>query len=162
MHNMKKTKLLIITLLLIDLYSCNQELTCDDFKTGQFYIPETKEMSKFSVTENDSITEYMDKRDSSIKKYIVIRKKNTQIEWKNGIGKGKPLYVVIEWIDKCTYRLTYDSSKSELDEEKKWVNANNGIVVSKRKIKNKCLYYTATMTTKEGKKIAKNGIICKE
>lgn len=159
---MKKTKLLIITLILISLSSCTQEVTCSDFKIGQFYIPETKEMANFTVTENDSISDFTDKRDSSIKKYIVIREKNTQIEWKNGIGNGKPLHEIIEWIDQCTYRLTYDSSKVELDEEQKWVNANNGIVVSKRKIKNKCLYYTATMTTKDGKKISQDGIICKE
>jgi len=119
-------------------------------------------MSKYRIEANDSISEKIDKRDLSIKKWVVIRKKNTQIEWKNGIGNGKPLYEIIEWIDKCTYRLTYDSSKTELDEEKKWINENNGIIVSKRKIKNKCLYYTATMTTKQGKKISQDGIICKE
>ena len=76
-HNMKKTKLLLITLILISLNSCSPELTCADFKIGQFYIPETKEMAKYTIVENDSISEFTDKRDSSIKKYIVIREKNT-------------------------------------------------------------------------------------
>jgi hypothetical protein len=159
---MRKTKLLLITLSLIGLNSCAQDLTCADFKIGKFYIPETKEMAKYTIIENDSISEMTPERDSSIKKYIVIREKDTQIEWKNGIGNGKPDYEILEWIDDCTYRLTYDSSKTELDEDKKWINENNGIVVSKTKIENKCLFYTATMTTNEGQKISQDGIICKE
>ena len=159
---MKKTKLLLIVLSLIGLNSCAQKLTCSDFKIGTFYIPETEEMSKYTIEANDSIAELTDKRDLSIKKLIVVREKNTQIEWKNGIGNGIPEYEIIEWIDDCTYRLTYDASKSELDDGKKWVNENNGIVVSKTKIENKCLYYTATMTTNDGQKISQDGIICKE
>ncbi len=160
--NMKKTKLLLIVLILIGLNSSAQELTCADFKIGQFYIPETKELAKYTVVENDSISEFAYIPDSSIKKYIVIREKNVQIEWKNGIGNGNPEYEIIEWIDDCTYRLTYDASKFELSEDKKWINNNNGIVVSKRKIEKKCLFYTATMTTNEGEKISQDGIICKE
>tara|TARA_B100000780_G_scaffold271571_1_gene232637 strand:- start:726 stop:1205 length:480 start_codon:yes stop_codon:yes gene_type:complete len=159
---MRKTKLLVITLSIIGLSSYAQKLTCSDFKIGQFYIPETKEMEKYTIVENDSISEFTPERDSSIKKYIVIREKNTQIEWKNGIGNGNPDYEIIEWIDDCTYRLTYDSSESELDEDKKWINESNGIVVSKIKIEKKCLFYRATMTTNQGKKISQDGIICKE
>ena len=159
---MKKTKLLLIVLSLIGLNSCAQKLTCSYFKIGTFYIPETEEMSKYTIEANDSIAELTDKRDLSIKKWIVVREKNTQIEWKNGIGNGIPEYEIIEWIDDCTYRLTYDASKSELDDGKKWVNENNGIVVSKTKIENKCLYYTATMTTNDGQKISQDVIICKE
>ncbi len=159
---MRKTKLILITLSLIGLNSFAQELTCSDFKIGQFYIPEIKEIEKYTIVENDSIAEMTPERDSSIQKYVVIRKKNAQIEWTNGIGNGKPEYEILEWIDDCTYRLTYDASKSELDEEKKWINENNGIVVTKRKIENKCLFYTATMTTNEGDTITQDGIICKE
>ena len=159
---MRKTKLLLITLSFIGLNSCAQKLTCSDFKIGTFYIPETEEMSKYTIEANDSIAEISPERDLTIKKYIVVREKNTQIEWKNGIGNGKPDYEILEWIDDCTYRLTYDSSKTELDEDKKWINENNGIVVSKTKIENKCLFYTATMTTNEGQKISQDGIICKK
>jgi len=159
---MKKTKLLFIALSLIGLNSYAQKLTCSDFKIGTFYIPENEEMSKYTIESNDSITEMTDKRDLSVKKYVVIREKNTQIEYKNGIENGNPEYEIIEWIDNCTYRLTYDSSKTELGENKKWVNQNNGIVVSKTKIENNCLYYKATMTTNEGQKISQDGIICKE
>ncbi|MCB4800321.1 hypothetical protein [Neotamlana laminarinivorans] len=159
---MKKTIFLIGIFLLIGLKINAQELTCEDFKIGQFYIPETPQMAKYTIVENDSITEFSPERDKTIKKYIVIREKNSQTEWKNGIGNGKPTYEILEWIDDCTYRLTYDFSKGEMDEMTKWVNENNGIVISRRKIENKCLYYTATMTTKDGQKISQDGIICKE
>ncbi|WP_340866989.1 hypothetical protein [Polaribacter atrinae] len=119
-------------------------------------------MAKYTIVENDSISEMIPERDSSIKKYIVIREKDTQIEWKNGIANGKPEYEILEWIDDCTYRLTYDSSKSELSEDKKWINENKGIVVSETKIEDNCLYYKATMTTNEGQTISQDGIICKE
>ncbi|RFN60139.1 hypothetical protein [Marixanthomonas ophiurae] len=158
---MKKIALLIFSILLISITTTAQELTCADFKIGQFYIPETKEMAKYTIVSNDSISEYTPERDSIIKKYIVIREENTQIEWINEIGSGNPEYEKIEWIDDCTYRLTYDSSKYELDEGKKWINENNGIIVSKIKIEHNCLFYTATITTNEGKKISQDGIICK-
>lgn len=149
-------------LLLLSININAQELTCKDFKIGQFYIPETEEKAKYTIIANDSISEISPERDKTIKKYIVLRKKNTQIEWKNGIGNGKPIYEIIEWIDDCTYRLTYDATKSELDESEKWINDNNGIVISKTKIENKCLFYAATMTTVDKQKITQNGIICKE
>ena len=50
----------------------------------------------------------------------------------------------------------------ELDFMEKWTNENNGIVVSKRKIEGKCLFYTATMTTNAGEKLSQNGVICKK
>ena len=49
-----------------------------------------------------------------------------------------------------------------MDEMTKWVNENNGIVVSKIKIEGKCLFYDATMTTNEGQKISQEGVICVE
>lgn len=158
-----KKHTILITIFLITVIKTNaQELTCEDFKIGKFYIPQTQEISKYTIEVSDSIIDMTDKRDLSIKKWIVVREKNTQTEWKNGIGNGVPEHEVIEWIDDCTYRLTYDSSKMELSENKKWVNENKGIVITKTKIENNCLYYKATMTTNEGQKISQNGIICKE
>jgi len=68
----------------------------------------------------------------------------------------------IEWIDECSYRLTYDESKGQLDEEEQWINDNNGIVVSKIQIEEKCMIYNASMTTTDGQVISQKGIICKE
>ncbi|WP_091874467.1 hypothetical protein [Pricia antarctica] len=95
-------------------------------------------------------------------KTVIIRKEKSQTEWTNGIGNGIPKHEIIEWIDNCTYRLTYDSSMTKLDETEKWINENNGIVVSKRKIEGKCMFYNATMTTNDGQKISQKGTICAE
>ena len=160
-HNMK-LKILLLTLCLSGLHSYSQKLTCSDFKTGKFYIPTNEELKKYTITSNDSIKNYSIQRDENIKRYVVIRKKNTQTEWENGIGNGKAIHEIIEWIDDCTYRLKFDSSKGEMNEKVKWVNENNGIVVTKTKIEGKCMFYKATMTSKNGEKISQNGIICKE
>jgi len=159
---MKKTIILITIFFLIGLKINAQELTCSDFKIGTFYIPTSDEMKKYKITSNDSISEMTAERDLNVNRYVVIREKNSQTEWKNGIGNGNPTYEILEWIDDCTYRLTYDSSKGEMDEMTKWVNENNGIVVSKIKIEGKCLFYDATMTTNEGQKISQEGVICVE
>lgn len=159
---MKKTKTLIFLLTLIGLNSCAQELTCSDFHLGEFYIPTTEELENFRIIKNDSIQDFELQLDSTVTKTVIERKENTQIEWTNGIGNGQPAYEKIEWIDDCTYRLTYDESKMELDETEKWTNENNGIVVTKRRIENNCLFYTATMTTNNGEKLSQNGVICKK
>jgi len=139
-----------------------QELTCADFHTGEFYIPTTEELNKFTIIKNDSIKDFKLQMDSTVTKTVIIREKETQTEWANGIGNGQPAYEKIEWIDDCTYRLTYDESKMDLDEMEKFTNENNGIVVSKREIEGKCLFYTATMTTNGGEKLSQSGVICKK
>jgi hypothetical protein len=159
---MKKRKLLILILISIGIRSYTQSLTCTDFKTGSFFIPTTEELKKFTVSSKDSINEYLLKRDEKIKRYSIIRKENTQLEWKEGIDNGKPEYETIEWIDDCTYRLKYSSEKNKLTPEKKWVNDNNGIVVSKIKISGKCMQYKAVMTTNDGRVIEQKGTLCKE
>ncbi|MFY0632074.1 MAG: hypothetical protein JXR05_17070 [Flavobacteriaceae bacterium] len=162
MINKRKYCLLVLGILMFPFALLAQDLTCDDFKTGTFYILSTEQLEKITVVSNDSINEINIPRDKKIEKAIIIRKKKTQIEWKNGLNKGKPDYIVIEWIDDCTYRSTYDSSKMDLDEDKRWFNKNNGIIVSKVKIEGRCMLYKATMTTTDGQKISQNGKLCKE
>lgn len=159
---MKKTTFLFFVILLIRLAGNSQELTCTDFKTGQFYIPETIEITKYKAISNNNHLEFITKCDTVIIKHIVIREGNTQIEWMKGIGKGEPDYEIIEWIDDCSYRLTYDDSKMKLDKGKRWINRNDGIVVSKTKIEGNCMFYNATLTTNKGQKITQEGIICLE
>ena len=159
MFNKKKQylKLLIASFLII---SCkSQKLICTDFKIGKFYIPTTEELKKMSIIINDSIRDFKIELNSTVNKTVIVRKEKSQIEWTNGIGNGIPKYEIIEWIDECTYRLTYDWSMAALDETEKWTNENNGIIVSKRKIEGKCMFYNATMTTNDGQKISQEGTI---
>ncbi|MFI1770288.1 hypothetical protein [Thalassobellus citreus] len=159
---MKKSTFLIFTVLLIGLTSSAQELSCSDFKNGKFYIPWTQKYAQISIVSNDTIFDIKPIRDTIFTKQIVIRENHSQSKWENNIETGQPTYEIIEWIDDCTYRLTYDSSKMDLNGNQKWINDNNGIIVAKTKIEGKCLFYTSTMTLEDGDKISRNGIICLE
>ncbi len=159
---MKKQFLLLLGIVFIGLNSCSQDLTCSDFKTGKFYIPIDNKLEKYTIESNDSISELKIDNDKNIRELIVIREKETQTEWKNGLNVGNPAHVIINWIDDCTYRLTYDGGKAGLNDENKWINDNNGIVVEKIRITGRCMEYRATMTTNDGQKISQNGTICKE
>jgi hypothetical protein len=159
---MNKTTIILFLSILIGLHCYAQELTCLDFQSGEFYIPTTEELKNFKIIKNDSIQDFKLQLDPTVTKTVIQRKKNTQTEWANGIGNGEPLFEKIEWIDECTYRLTYDDSKKELDEHEKWANENNGIIVTKRRIEGNCMFYTATMTTNNGEKLSQNGVICKK
>jgi hypothetical protein len=155
-------QILIIGTLLIVINSWSQDLVCDDFKTGEFYIPQTSLSEDYTIISNDSVKKHKSKKDSKIHQYIVVRNKSDQIEWKNGIGNGNPTYEKIEWIDNCSYRLTYDETKMNLNKNQKWVNLNNGIIVSIIKIENSCMHYDATMTTNDDRTISQQGLICKK
>lgn len=159
---MKNNTVITLVIVLFTFSLSAQNLTCLDFKTGQFYIPNTEEISNYTITSSDGVSTFKHQTDSTTKQHIVIREELTQVEWKNGIGKGNPTYEIIEWIDDCTYRLTYNTQKLRLNKSQKWINQNNGIIVFTTKIENNCLFYTATMTTKNGENISQNGTICKK
>src|SRR5690606_7265595 len=117
----------ILFIILNGLNSYAQDLTCKDFKIGKFYIPQNEEMRGYTIAFKDSVMKFMPEKDSTISKYIVIRSEQTQTEWINGLNQGSPVDEKIEWIDECSYRLTYDESKGQLDEEEQWINDNNGV-----------------------------------
>ncbi len=104
-------KKLLLTICLIGLTSCAQELTCKDFKTGKFHIPNNEELREYTISFKDSVMKYSPERDSIVSKYVVVRTENNQVEWENGVNNGTPSYEIIEWINDCSYRLYFDSSK---------------------------------------------------
>ncbi|MFX0558693.1 hypothetical protein ACOCEA_17985, partial [Maribacter sp. CXY002] len=160
---MRKPNLIILFVLLYSFAGCSQNLECKDFKKGNFYIPnKMDDLNEFTVSFKDSVYQFMPEIDSTITRTVQVRSENTQIEWANGIDQGKPKYELIEWIDDCTYRLKYDESNQELDETEKWINDNNGIVVSKIRIENNCMLFNAVLTSNEGQVISQKGLICKE
>jgi hypothetical protein len=145
-HNMRKTKILLLTLILIGLNSCAQELTCSDFKNGNFYVPADKE----------TLLTYKLIRTGNQQTEIVEDPENTR-----GTDYNKTAYEIIEWIDDCTYRLKYDESKMKLTEYQKFLNDNNGVLNELVKIKGKCFYFKSTLNV-NGETQVMNGKICKE
>ncbi len=136
----------ILILLLFVFTSCAQEVTCVDFKNGEFYVPADEE-TPFS--------------------YKIIRSGNKQIEVlqdpENKIGDdfNKKAFEIIEWIDDCTYRLKYDESKMNLTKNQQFINDNNGILTELIKIEGTCFYYKSTLKVK-GEEQRIDGKICIE
>jgi hypothetical protein len=143
---MKKKKILLLTLILIGLNSCAQELTCSDFKNGNFYVP----------VDNENIFAYKIIRNGTQQTEIVEDPENIL-----GADFNKTSYGIIEWIDDCTYRLKYDDAKMELTEFQKFMNDNNGVLNELVKIEGKCFYFKSTLDV-NGETQQMTGKICRE
>lgn len=141
-------KLVILTFSLFGLFCFGQELTCKDFKEGTF-IAEMTEPVKAN--------------------WKIVRVGNAQTEFPEELPNElkatdfpmDPRYGILEWIDDCTYRLTYDSTKSELSDMEKTVNQLGGILNELVKIEGKCFYYKSTLKFNGGEQILE-GKFCKE
>ena len=141
-------KAIRLTFILIGINCFGQELTCEDFKEGTF---------KIEVSEPVKI------------EWKIIRKGNEQTEIITEIpGEYKdlgyptdPLYVKIEWIDDCSYRATYDESKSELTESQLFINSVGGITAEMIRIEGNCFYYKSTMKVGKEEQVIE-GKMCKE
>ena len=119
------------TLILCVFNSFGQDLTCSDFKEGTF----------FSNPREDMPIEYK-----------VIREGNSQIEIitadpQNLLGEdfAKTQYQIVEWINDCTYRLTYDVTKMDLTDYQKLINESGGPVTEITKIENDYYFYKSTL-----------------
>ncbi len=137
-----------------------QDLTCQDFKEGRFYIPKEELITKYHFTNNDSVL-MISNTIEQIADYIIERKSNKQKEYSVQRQSGND-EATIEWLNDCTYRLTYKIDKKEKNGWKYWVNANGGILVEMVSIRKRCMTYQATLTNKEGDKMVQDGVICKE
>lgn len=128
--------------------SFSQNLKCSDFKNGTFIV---------SISEPIQIN------------WKIVREGNNQTELvtklpQELIDSGYPTdpqYGIINWIDDCNYRLTYDDSKSELSESQKMINDLGGVLTELIRIEENCFYYKSTLKYKDGEQIL-NGILCKE
>ena len=114
-------KILVSALLICGFSSCAQELTCADFKTGEFLIPA------------DSL---------NAQSFKVIRKDGQQIEFDE---KGDETLVDIQYKDDCNYILTYNENSKNLDELAKYINASGGIKVEVLKIEGDTLTYSGVI-----------------
>ncbi|WBL23729.1 hypothetical protein [Zunongwangia sp. HRR-M8] len=126
--------------------SFGQVLKCSDFKNGTFTSPATEEAPL---------------------SYKIIRNVNSQIEITedpNGIlptDFQKKQYVIIEWIDECSYRVKYDESKMKMGQFHRLVNDNGGILTEMIKIENGCFFYKSFLTV-NGKTERLDGKMCIE
>ncbi len=138
---MKKILLPFFIALFLCLFSCAEDLTCKDFVEGTFYIE--KPTSKADI-------------------YIIVRKGNSQVEYRDKIADENGLWSKIEWINECSYRLVFDEEKSELTESQKLMNDNNGLVIEMISFNGKCVDYKATLTKNDGEVISRNSTMCAE
>lgn len=142
---MKKTILFILAL--SGIFASAQELDCTDFTNGTFLVHTN---GAAPVT------------------WRLVREGNYQTEYKveipgNEQGSTAPKieHSKIEWINNCTFRLTYDESKSELTVAQKYINQINGILMEVIKIEGNCFTYKSTMTV-NGKDVVNQGKMYKQ
>ena len=120
--------------------SCAQNLTCADFKEGTFIVPgEVKEDIP----------------------YKIVRNGNFQTEIVSDPEYKQTSYILLDWIDDCSYKSTYDVTKMELTDYQKFINKNGGILTELIKIDGKCFYFKSTLKA-DGKTERIDGKLCKE
>jgi len=129
----------------VGLSASSQELTCADFREGSFYVPAD---------------------DETLLSYTITRTGTRQIETVEdpnnllGADFNKTAYAVIEWIDACTYRLTYDGKQMALSDYQKDINQKNGFLVSLEIIEGPCFYFKSILSDQDQEQIIK-GKLCK-
>ncbi|EHQ02132.1 hypothetical protein [Gillisia limnaea] len=110
-------KLLLLLSILTSFSSCAQELTCADFKEGEFLIPA------------DSLNP---------ESYKISRKNGTQLELDEN---GDEIKINIKYKDDCNYILTYQESQN-LDDLANYINNSGGIHIKVLEIKGDTLTYS--------------------
>ncbi|TBV25152.1 hypothetical protein DMZ43_12635 [Meridianimaribacter sp. CL38] len=135
---MKKIGFLFIVFLSINSFS--QNLTCKDFKEGTFFVPSDSE---------------------TLVSYKIIRNGNSQVEIVTDPEFEQTIYVIIEWIDDCSYRSFYDTEKMTLNDYQKFINENGGILTELKEIKGKCFFFKSTLSANDDIQVI-NGKFCSE
>ena len=140
--------LAILTVLLCSTQLVAQDLTCADFKEGEFSI----------YTDSPLASEG-----------TLIRRGNKQIEtyhkipdeMKNSGFPMEPIQVRIEWIDECTFLLFPGKDKEEYTEADAYIEAQGGVRNEKVKIEGECFYYRSSLKS-NNEDIILTGKICKK
>ena len=158
---------LITTCFLLFLFAFSgyaQDLTCKDFRKGTFYIPikSEKDTIYFYRAKDKSFEKSTINVEKGLKKFIVLRDLNKQVEWKNEVNNGEPMHQKIKWIDRCKYILTVDKNKQKLDQNDLFINENGGLIIENVEIKGRCMKYKSSIKVNNGDKLHSFGFICKE
>jgi len=102
---MKKTILSLAIVMTAVLTSCEKKMNCTDFKTGTYLI------SKDTLFKNAS---------------RLIKTETTQQQISS---KGDTLFAKVEWLNDCSYILTFDKSKMMLTPFHLNINTRGGFLV---------------------------------
>lgn len=157
-------RLLTLFVCFLSILNFSQDLKCEDFKSGRFYIPMDSNNDTLYVynTNTGELTKQNYEIDKELKKYIVIRSVNEQVEWHNGENVGNPIYEDLIWVDDCSYILKFSSKNEFIDEESQYINDVGGLKVDILFIEENCMKYKATLTLEDATEIYQFGYICKE
>ncbi|MGJ8666414.1 MAG: hypothetical protein ACSHW7_08620 [Patiriisocius sp.] len=136
---MKTSNIITLIFLTIPIGIFGQNLECEDFREGSFFIEST--MNGADI------------------RFEMSRTGNNQIEY---YGIDEALHLNLEWIDECTYIMKLDESKSDQDPASKFINENGGIYVTKKYIEKNCFYYTSNFKLPNDELVTIDGRICKE
>lgn len=143
-----KKELLFILFILFGIKALSQNLECSDFKNGSF----------IGETEAPLIILTKIKRRGNTQTEIAFEKPK---EFENTDIPDKML-VKLNWIDDCSYVLTFNTAKTKLTASQKFINDNGGVLVEKIKIEGTCFYYTSRLNNNDKEPIVMKGKICKE
>lgn len=108
-----------------------QQGFCEDFKTGDFYIPPTESLPV---------------------SYRVNRTGESQVETVQTSPKGlldeeavTPQHGILKWIDDCSYRIWFDETKGPLSEVQQMINRNNGVLIEFLSVDGNCVNFRSTL-----------------
>lgn len=116
--------------LLFGSVSAQDTLDCKPFQQGVFY----------AQTEDSSSLAWRITRDDNLQTEELINTSEPKDDLTRIISSNNE---VIEWIGKCSYKITFDESDHKLTKAEKNQNKHNGIKTSIIKIEGKCCYYTS-------------------
>ncbi len=113
---MRNSLLLLVFFAFSSVLFSQTKLTCLDFAKGEF-----KNISDENPNLNSQI----------------IRKGGKQLEITNGVQS----YKKIQWLNDCSYILTFPKKEAKKDKFKLLINKTGGITVTVERIEEKTLYY---------------------
>jgi hypothetical protein len=144
---MKMKNSIIFCLLILTINSYGQNLSCNDFKEGSFTLTSFGEYPMISK---------------------VVRNSNSQIETitelpeeLKGLNIPMKYYANIEWLTECSYKMTYDETKMELNPLLISYNESGGILVELLEINDNCFFYRSSFKL-EGQDMEIKGKLCKD
>jgi len=118
---MKKSIVFIASITAMLFISCKKKINCTDFKTGKYLIS------------NDTLFE-------NAATLIKTATKQQQIN-----AKGDTLFANVEWLNDCSYRLSFDKTKMHLSPFQLNVNERGGILVEFGMPKGNIMPYTSVI-----------------